>query len=365
MLKLTYNDMLSAYSVYPAPIRPYLLRAETHPDIRMKLTKSFMRVFIDLVARTRIRKPEKEIDVSVHKVATKLGVSTKTVTRTINLCLDSGWLAIDPNHDGRNRWGKYSARRYLVATPLRELVGLPTNNPDLPANDGNETANDVETPLNAPEEPPLEVPKEPDFNGHLETKMSHGIEVNKSFFKKEASFNKEAEKPKGLPADLRSMQIELGIELFGIFSLMALAKQVGQRLQDVWTVKRRLLLNAGVTGGRAVHYLRSLLNSGDDFAYVARKITNATGSPGTSSKTPQRNGVMTESSTAPQACRTRLEAVAEACRYKTFKHINRDMIVRFYDGFAEVTRGAVRETYPECHMEGLYKGIAAGNLVEV
>jgi hypothetical protein len=365
MLKLTYNDMLSAYSVYPAPIRPYLLRAETHPDIRTKLTKSFMRVFIDLVARTRIRKPEKEIDVSVHKVATKLGVSTKTVTRTISLCLDSGWLALDPHHDGRNRWGKYSARRYLVATPLRELVGLPTSDADAHDNDADEITNVADASQTAPGEWPTEPATSDICDGHLETEMSHGIEVNKSFFKKEASFNKDAEKPKGLPADLRSLQSELGIELFGIFSLMALAKQVGQRLQDVWIAKRRLLLNSGVTGGRAVHYLRSLLNSGDDFAYVARKITNATGSPGTGSKASQGDGAKKRPPRASDASKTRLEAIAEACRYKTFRHINRDMIVRFYDGFAEVTRGAVRETYPECHMEGLYKGVAAGNLVEV
>jgi hypothetical protein len=67
----------------------------------------------------------------------------------------------------------------------------------------------------------------------------------------------------------------------------------------------------------------------------------------------------------PDASIARLRAIAETCRYKTFRHVSRDMIVRFYDGFAEVTRGAVRETYPACHMEGLYKGVATGNLVEV
>jgi hypothetical protein len=351
VLNLTYNDMLSAYEDYPSPIRPYLLRAETHPDIRAKLTKSFMRVFIDLVARTRIRKPMKEISVSVNKVASELGVSTKTVTRTISLCLECGWLDQDPLHDGRNRWGKFSARRYLVATPLRKLIGLPTTDEHASSLDpGNSSA-----------------PRAAEVNCVLqsETEMSHGIGVNKCFSKKEASFNNEAEKPKGLPADLRPLQRELGIDLFGIFSLMGLAKQVGQRLQDVWIVKRHLLLNSNITGGRAVKYLRSLLNSGDDFAYVARKLTNAPGSnepratpsqPPSSSKRPHLQS---------EASGGRLEAIAEACRYKTFRHVSRDMIVRFYDRFAEVTRGAVRETYPECHMDGLYKGVAAGNLVEV
>jgi hypothetical protein len=351
MLNLTYNDMLSAYEHYAAPIRPYLLRAETHPDIRAKLTKCFMRVFIDLVARTRIRKPEKEISVSVEKVAAELGVSTKTVTRTIALCLDHGWLNPDPRHDGRNRWGKFSPRRYLVATPLRKLIGLPTVDPQ------SDVAPALES-LGAPA-------TSSDSASKSETELSRGIGVNNCSLKKEASFNNEAEKPNGLPADLRPMQHELGIELFGIFSLMALAKQVGQRLQDVWTVKRTYLVNAGISGGRAVKYIRSLLNSGDDFAYVARKLSAASRSHESSCKSSRANirNVPTESSR--KAPLSGFEAIAEACRFKKFRHVRGDMTVRFYDDFAEVTRGAVRETYPACHMEGLYKGVAAGNLVEV
>lgn len=350
MLNLTYNDMLSAYQDYPSPIRPYLLRAETHPDIRAKLTKSFMRVFIDLVARTRIRKPEKEISVSVHKVAAELGVSTKTVTRTISLCLECGWLNPDPLHDGRNRWGKFSARRYLVAAPLRKLIGLPTIEERV-------APSDQQDPPAPPVAHASSVPQS-------KTEMSHGIGVNNCLSKKEASFNNEAEKPKGLPADLRPLQRELGIDLFGIFSLMGLAKQVGQRLQDVWTVKRHLLLNSGITGGRAVKYLRSLLNSGDDFAYVARKLKNAAGTVETRSTGLEPRGVKMDQRAPSTPSSARLKAIADACRFKTFRHVSRDMIVRFYDGFAEVTRGAVRETYPACHMEGLYKGVAAGNLVE-
>lgn len=351
MLNLTYNDMLSAYADYPSPIRPYLLRAETHPDIRAKLTKSFMRVFIDLVARTRIRKPAKEISVSVYKVASELGVSTKTVTRTISLCLDFGWLHPDPLHDGRNRWGKFSARRYLVATRLRKLIGLPTIAEEALSSD--------------PGEPPGRPCADDNPADQGGTEMSHGIRVNNCFSKKEASFNNEAEKPKGLPADLRPLQRELGIDLFGIFSLMGLAKQVGQRLQDVWIVKRHLLLNSGITGGRAVKYLRSLLNSGDDFAYVARKLANAPGSAETRSIASKRHNAGMQAPSPFDAPNRRLQAVADACRYKTFRHVSRDMLVKFYDGFAEVTRGSVRETYPACHMEGLYKGVAAGNLVEV
>jgi len=59
MSNLTYNDVLSAYAHYPAPIRPYLLRAETHPTLRATLTKSFMRVIVDIVARAPIADPNR------------------------------------------------------------------------------------------------------------------------------------------------------------------------------------------------------------------------------------------------------------------------------------------------------------------
>lgn len=366
MPNLTYNHMLSAYEAYPSPIRPYLLRAETHPELREALTKSFMRVFIDLVSRTRIRKPEKEISVSVKAVAAKLDVSSKTVTRTISFCLDRGWLAHDPSHDGRNRWGKYAAKRYLVCDSLRELLGLPTALQSLSHDSSDASSDKVGQPnaaLPAPDER-FRTRHNDDRQDENETEMSHGIRVNNCLSKKEASFNNEADKPKGLPADLRPLQRELGISLFGIFSLMRLAKQVGQRLQDVWTVKRELLVANGIKAGRAVHYIRSLLQSGDDFAYVARKRTaGLTGERPTVGGRTETNGRLIGLSTGARAIPD-FHAIAEASKHKRFQHVSRQMSVRIYDGFAEVTIGAVRETYVGDQMIGLYKGIAAGNLVE-
>jgi hypothetical protein len=130
-----------------------------------------------------------------------------------------------------------------------------------------------------------------------ETKMSDGVyTVNKVFFLKEASSKQEASLKKTepqknnpnskaihLPDTLAPLHTELGIHPLGIFKLMTLAKTMRQRLQDVWQAKRDHLLSSGATGGRAFHYIKFLLETGEDFAYRARnadmKKTASTAKP--------------------------------------------------------------------------------------
>ena len=70
MPNLTYNDVLSAYAEYPPPIRPYLLRVETHPTLRATLTKSFMRIIVDIVARAPIADPGRPLAFRADVIAT-------------------------------------------------------------------------------------------------------------------------------------------------------------------------------------------------------------------------------------------------------------------------------------------------------
>lgn len=120
-----YNDVLSVYEAYPSPIRPFLLHADTNPDIRSVLSKLIRVAFIDLVARTNIADPLRPIKVRVDQTAKRLGISTKTVTRTINLMLENGWLIFHAEHDGRDNNGKYAWREFIVTESLRKLIGLP------------------------------------------------------------------------------------------------------------------------------------------------------------------------------------------------------------------------------------------------
>jgi hypothetical protein len=348
---LTYNDTLSAYEPYAKAVRPYLLRADTHPHIRHVLTKSQVRILIDLVSRACIRKPEKEIKVKLEHVASDLNVDRKTVTRAVSTFFSLGWLLPNPEYDGRNRRGRFAAQQYIISETFRTLIGMPTK--------ATMTRDrDVENEHS-------EAAAAPASTAASKTEMSHGLEgVNKSLLKKEASFNKEAEKQPGLPVDLRPMQRELRIEHKGMCALMRLAKELGQRLQDVWHVKKHLLVGSEIKGGRAVNYLKALLRSGDDFAYVARTrfaapaATNGSSRQARASQAPQRrpSGLPID--------RKLLEQIALSSRFKRYKHISKDMVVRLYDGTADVIHGAVRTSYDESQMEGIYRGIAAGNLVE-
>lgn len=430
MLNLTYNDTLSAYQDYSAPIRPYLLRGETHPLLREKLTKSFMRAFIDLLARANIDNPARPIWVRVDTTAKRLGISAKTVSRTIALMIENGWLRPNEGHDGRNWQGKYAGREFILCTGLRKIVGLPVGvplpqppgGPEAPTDDLADSSGPIpapkaatpaiSVPLNSDSgvEEPMEENESPeasvDKSASNRTEMSDGsdsfpqeqtkkpgdqtelsdghIGVNNVFLKKEASLKSGAfvietqgEKTIRIPADLAEMHTVFGISGKGICGLMRLAKEKCQRLQDVWKAKKDQLAKAGATGGRAVLYLRRLLSCGEDFAYVAR---NMIPSPAAATEpTPATNAV----EQAAPGCGEHQDArvvgdhadifsyfklleFGKTCSFRKFRHVSNGMIVRFYDGSADVIRGSVLEVYAGWEMmRGLYLGVHRGNLVEV
>lgn len=221
------------------------------------------------------------------------------------------------------------------------------------------------------------------------TDLSHGViyEVNKVFSLKEASLPKEAffEKPETrkspkIPADLRSMQDELEIRPEGICVLMKLARERGHRLQDIWKVKREQLLNSGAKHGRAVKYIRFLLTCGEDFSYLARvktpdlpatstAIVPCVASDAVARPTPAQSpapAVVEGQDRAANTAVVQLLEIAKATRFKRFRHITNGMVVRFYDGVAEVTRGIERTVVAGWwNLEGFYVGISRGNLVAV
>lgn len=267
MTTLTYNDTLSAYSSYPAPIRPYLNRLETHPALRTSLTKSFMRVLVDVVSRAPIAEPKRSIRLRVDIVAEKLGISTKTVTRAITYMKGQGWLNPGPTHDGRNYRGQFTYHEYIVGTDLRELLGLPVEE--------NESA--IFTEHGYPQPSSSSAKNDTDFVD--ETRMSHGVNISNKFFLKEASLNEEPSlktqtskaKQFNIPTDLQHLNTEFGIDLGGVCGLMRLAKLAKQRLQDVVKLKKDYLLSGNIREGRAYLYLEKLLNSGEDFSFRARQ----------------------------------------------------------------------------------------------
>jgi hypothetical protein len=122
---VNYNDILSAYSDYPSPIRPFLLYADTQGDIRSKLTKATRLAFLDLVARANIANPQQPIMVRVDHTAAKLGISEKSVSRTIRLMRKNGWIEPSKSHDGRNNNGEFAWKEYTFTPAFRALLRMP------------------------------------------------------------------------------------------------------------------------------------------------------------------------------------------------------------------------------------------------
>jgi len=187
------------------------------------------------------------------------------------------------------------------------------------------------------------------------TKMSDGLYTVNKILKKEASFKDASDsqtlapkaKPTSLPKDLLPLQTELGIHPCGIFKLMGLAKQVGQRLQNLWIAKRDQILTSGARGGRAFKYFEFLLGCGEDFSYVAHKKALAIQSV----------------SLAPAAATCQPAIDYRLYWNKKFRGA-KGLVVRVHgDGSGELTDGTLRDSYiTPRDMQSVYEAIAAGQL---
>jgi hypothetical protein len=252
----------------------------------------------------------------------------------------------------------------------------------------------------APIEEPADNSVQNNENTQTETNLSAGpiYAVNKVFSKKEASLQSEAIKkvasfekaPKDqnprtgktvrIPTDLVEMKDLLDILPEGICALMALAKRTGQRLQDVWKAKKDVLLNSGAKNGRAVNYIRFLLNCGEDFSYIAKTKIEQQSPPKAAQPQTKPNNVVSAAAkpndagaaaSAPrkdsgQIIGLNLITIANACRNKRFQHVRKGIRVRIFDGSAEVVAGAKIAILAGWEqMQHIYRDIALGELVEI
>ena len=456
-----YTEFLEPYSEYPAAIRSHVAIADSRPEVRDAVTGLTRKVFLEIIRRANVPDPEQPVWIRVDSTAKRIGVCTRTVSRTIKMMVENGWLVRSNTHDGRNSLGEFNGCEYLLTTAMRRLMSLPVEGTSSPKADGPDVNSDVacslaarlpqshgsekrvenlpirpvarpapQTPASLPPgsglskalaiaqrladeerskkqiiEPnspqcsitdPAEKPTDnsvlpfevEDENSGERTGLSCGAiyEVNK-VFKKEASLHKsclflndETGKPIRLPMDLLPLVEQLGIRPAGVCKLMRIAKATGHRLQDVWKVKGPQLLSSGAKEGRASTYIEFLLNCGEDFAYRARtKIAEVI----TGTSTPKRAPTAPKSPSPAADCigpsshhgapkepdhslASQFKMIAQACRFKRFRHISKSIQVRFYgDDEAEVTNGFARTIYDKKMLENVYKGIMAGNLVEV
>jgi hypothetical protein len=327
----TTNQILCSalinFQDYPAIIRPYLVKAHTHPILRNAFTKAGMRVLIDILSRAPIADLRRSIKVRLGNVAKATQTSEKTVQRVLDALLAHGWVARAHHCDGRNWLGRFCAKEYVVKNELREMIGLPIEQQMSDGENLNRSnsrylsTNSVDNSVN-------------------KTEMSDGVYVNKDVKDdlKEA-FTKENLKPEtraaiegGIPHDLISLQTDLKLSKGGICALMALAKKFGKRLQDIWAAKKETIIKSGATAGRAYRYLMKLIQN----VSLGKKFF------------PCGNTSLDKNDVRLFWYKRYIGPCGE--------------IVKIFDGIAEVSKFGEYKTIPSAAMAPIYEGIRAGKL---
>lgn len=311
----TLDDVIQPYLHLPSAIQTALIRVETHPTFR-GLTKGSLQVLKALVTRASATNGAAMIRARMDRVADEAGVSTKTAQRAMRAFFQIGWVL--PASDGRSEYGVFESRRYTFSAALCDLVHLPTKG-------------------------------KPAAAFRHETEMSSGaIRADLSLQKdqQEISIKNRNGKAPALPYAVKAMPAETGINPTGICKLLGIARQVGYQLEHVYAVAKPYLAKIGAgSPGRAYRYLLAMLTNPRkaDYAGKAAQVLRAA---------------------LPDQANT-MAAIAKQCRFKRYVHVSNGMQVRFFDGTAEVRRDADSVLYAGEQMQGLYRGVASGNLREV
>lgn len=224
---------------------------------------------------------------SAKQLTFELGMSLSSVERTLKELRDVGLIGTYQTCSGGVNHYIFYEHKWMDVILHKNLQYWGTDR----ENAENELSNELSTeyvnnPVDKSIIPPAEVkPPLPHNWGHP-SPTTGGInkEVKKALLKEapEASFNKDEMLKKeatsikpakiNLPVLLESMHTLLQIHPAGILKLMGIAKNRSQRLQDIWQAKRHALIDAGVTGGRAFHYVKFLIETGEDFSYRAQLV---------------------------------------------------------------------------------------------
>lgn len=305
----TLQEVIEPYLHYPPVIQNALLRVETHPTFRV-LTKGTLRVLKALVTRATATNGAIPIWARLDRVADEVGMHYKTVQRAMRTFSKIGWVRAVT--DGRSEWGVYESKEYQLSEALCVLVELPTANTKISQG----------------------------------AEMSDGpnIDLNLKRDLREISQEKQAANPIDLPPAVKEIPAETGLLPSGVCKLMGIARQFGHKLEHAYAIARPYLKQHGTSPGRSYRYLLAMLTTPKqvDYATRAEQILRAAPDP-----------------------HEEMQDIARSSRYKRYRHISKPMHVQFFDGRAEVTIGNDRQEYFGPQLLGLYRGIAAGNLIEI
>lgn len=325
---ISIASVLENYAHYPRPVRPLILAADTQPYFRDALSRGFHAVWLSLVSRIQVKHPEQPIKVRLSNVADTLGLSEKTVQRALKTFVNSKWIRPAPEHDGRDRFGRYSYREFIIEENARLRLGIKASSTALTSptyDDANQESVDLqindaalhftsESLGASKDESALQLPESEraDFSRQVETELSDGsvdndaergqesakitateqecptayrvnVNLNKDVKEiyKDFSENSKNEiknqKQKPLPKKVtlpESLEIlrDLGVYDGAICKLRHIAKQAGLRLEDVWGASWEYIMKAQITGGRLVKYLTTLIAKPDDYQGRAEQV---------------------------------------------------------------------------------------------
>lgn len=311
---ITLDDVVKPYLHLPTAIQTALMRVETHPVFR-SITKSALLVLKTLVARASARNGMSIIRARIDRMSAEAGVSEKTTQRALARFRELGWVM--PASEGRSEWGVFESKRYIFSDELCELVNLPTKAKP------------------APEPAP-------------QTEMSDGaIYVDLSYKKDlgEISIKNRKGQPPTLPPAVQQIPEETGMLATGVCKLLGIARQAGYQLEHVYEAAKPYLVKIGASPARTFRYLQAMLLNPKKVDYAGKAAQELRQS-------------------APDSP-TSLAAIARLVRFKKYVHRHSGMQVRFFDGTAEVRRDDSFDVYAGDQMQGLYRGVANGNLLEV
>lgn len=243
MRPYTLDDILTPYRSYPTAIQQAILLAHTNPTF-LALTRSTRKVLCALLTRASQRNGFLPVKARIDRLAEEAQVSEKTVQRALATLTSFGW--VDVMERARSEYGLYCSRLYRFTGALCDLVSLPYPG----------------------QEPQAAAEK---------TEMSDGaVYVDLSFKEdlREISLQKRKENPEAnpitLPAELLPL-VEMGVKDTGVCKLRRLAREAGYRLEDIFTVAKRFLVQGKVQGGRAYRYLAALISRRSDYAGRAQQ----------------------------------------------------------------------------------------------
>lgn len=322
--------LIEKYDHYPKVIKDAIHAAVSFPWIHGVITGANLKVLVAFIRRLDLPDGLRAVRVraSLKDVAEEADINEKTVRRSVAIFRELGWMSMDFDIQPRKRTGNrkgergtWKAKSYDFTEMFCKLVGLPC--PD-------------STGVAAGES-----------QGNAACKRDQIDQAVKNELKKVRKEKQKHTAP-NLPDALKAACEEFGITEVQMAFLRGQASSTEggkpkYQLEDVIECARAYLVDKELTGQRAVNYLKSMCQNISDYAKRAEQI--------------RRNGGQIVQGSKKKEERP----IVAYCRHKTFYGSN-GLVVKVYDGIAEIINNGKLRTVAEAEFEELYKAVESGKL---